>query len=212
MKKIIISEKILSELNIKDKNLSKYIGHGGYQYAFQSDDENKVIKFGRKSNEDKEEKDGQGNYTITKFAKREYNDEEIYQFEEMAKYPKYFPIFYKINKKFVVIEKLNIYEARKNYNEILQIIKSKYPDQNFRNLLYELKEVGKPEKMMQFFFEMYGYILSHQKVITNSKLRYFFYNICNLVIDITKLKLFEIDISSTNFGYDKNDNLKMLDI
>lgn len=211
MKKIIISEKILSELNIKDKNKEKFIGYGGYQYAFQSDDKDKVIKFGRESNEDEDKGDGQGNYTITKFANREYNDDEIYEFQEMSKHPKYFPIFYKINKKFVVVEKLNSEKARQEYLTIAKFLQNNFKINRpiFKELLKEYKAVGNFFKMDEFYQKAHEFFL---KNIDNQNLKSAYYKFTSLVKSIENLRLFEIDISSTNFGYDKNGNLKMLDV
>ena len=207
MKKIIISEKILTELNISPKNKNKYVGHGGYQYAFQSSDPEKVVKFGRNSLSDEEEVLNNKN-TIAKFVKRKYNEDELYQFQEMAKYPKYFPIIHRISKEYVILEKLDNDKAKKEYLSILDILRPKF-SLTFQQLLVEFKSVdGKKEKMMDYFLEAHNWLeknLPHNLVTP-------YYHFMSLVANIEKMRLFEIDINAGNFGYDKHGNLKMLDV
>ncbi len=157
MKKIIISEKILTELNISQKNKNKYIGHGGYQYAFQSSDPEKVVKFGRDINKD-EEKIIDNKLTVGQFVKRKYSDDELYEFQEMAKYPQYFPIIYRISKEYIILEKLDSNKAKSHYLAILKIIKEFDPNMTFRKLLDAFAEVGVSTKLQGNMLATHRYI------------------------------------------------------
>lgn len=214
MKKVIISEKILTELNISDKNKSKYIGHGGYQYAFQSSDPDKVVKFGRNSLSDKEEVFDNKN-VVTNFVKRKYNEDELYQFQEMKKYPQYFPIIYKITPNYILLEKLDNKKAKNQYLAILNIIKKDITYANtitFKDLLHEFREVGDVTKMGEGYLKVHRHIRQYFRDTNDYSLLIPYNGFMNLVKNITDLKLFDIDINAGNFGYDKKGNLKMLDV
>ncbi len=211
MKKIIISEKILTELNISQKNKNKYIGHGAYQYAFQSSDPEKVVKFGRDINKD-EEKIIDNKLTVGQFVKRKYWDDELYEFQEMAKYPQYFPIIYRISKEYIILEKLDSNKAKSHYLAILKIIKEFDPNMTFRKLLDAFAEVGVSTKLQGNMLATHRYIREYFRETNDFSLLTPYNKFIELVVSITYLNLFGLDISPDNFGYDKKGNLKMLDV
>jgi predicted RNA-binding protein len=206
--KVILSEKFLKELELSQKNRDKYIGHGGYQYAFSSSDPDKIIKFGRNHKADKEEEVINNKKIITDYVKRKYNYDELYQFEEMQKHPNLFVKILKISKNYVVTEKLNSLKSKEEYIKILNILRNNF-DISFKDLLFEYKSVdGNVKKMDEYYLNAHNWLL---KNLDQSLLKAY-KKFTKLVEEIEKLRLFEIDISATNFGYDKNGNLKMLDV
>lgn len=205
IKKIRLSETFLNELNLSQKNLNKFIGHGDYQYAFYSSDPKKIIKFGRNhlsdsiKKADKEPKD---------FVKRKYNENELYQFVEMQKYPQYFVKVYKITKEYVVTERLNTSLAKTQFLNINSFLKENY-NISFADMLSEFASVnGRITDMMKIFYEAYNKL---QKKLSSDLIKSC-KQFMKLILNITNLKLFEIDINSGNFGYDDKGILKMLDV
>lgn len=196
MKKIIISEQMLKELNIKPENKDKFIANGDRQYTFKSSDPDKVVKFGRNKNEDSiNDKD---------FVKRIYTTEELYEFKVMAKYPQWFPIIYKIGKDYVYIETLNTTKAKEDWEEIVIYIRNYYIKTGlnpvlFDNILEDFRDNFIDPDYKQLYINLWH----------KSKSRKFI----DLVKNIYNERLFGLtDIHEGQFGYDKNGNLKMLDV
>lgn len=205
IKKIRLSETFLNELNLSQKNLNKFIGHGDYQYAFYSSDPKKIIKFGRNhlsdsiKKADKEPKD---------FVKRKYNENELYQFVEMQKYPQYFVKIYKITKEYVVTERLNTSLAKTQFLNINSFLNENY-NISFADMLSEFASVnGRITDMMESYYDAHNKL---QKKLSPDLIKSY-KQFMELILNITNLKLFELDINSGNFGYDDKGILKMLDV
>lgn len=95
--KVLVSEKILMELNISDKNQSRFMGAGDFQDVY-------ISKFGD---------------TVIKFPKNKfYDDLELEDYSFMKEYPKYFSNIYKVTKNYAVVEKLDSKAAKEDYLEI----------------------------------------------------------------------------------------------
>lgn len=202
--KIIVSKSLFEELNLKSTSKDRFIGHGTYQYAFNHSDPDKVIKKGRNYRTDKIDPQSD---TVIKYEGRDYNEGELWEFEEMQKYPKFFPIIYRIDKKAIVMQKLDGEKAKSQFLQIQFAITARFPGLKFDDFLSQYKEIGKFHKMDDQMSDMYQYLKNK-----NPELMGNFYRFCYLVWNIMELKLFDIDVSQSNFGYDKLGNLKMLDV
>lgn len=185
---------ILKEVSIERK---KREGIGSFHEVYPLKyDSNKVIKIPRKSSD---------------YAKETYRvGGSNAWFNVFKKYPKFFPIVYKITDKYIILEKLDVIRSKKELKLLegeLYLYYSDLIDDGYQitEILYNLVlgEInGDKEKSDEL-----------QLLIKNSKNK----DILNRYIDLlsgivgSKLKRF-IDVNDGNFGYNFKGELKMLDI
>lgn len=177
--KVLVSEKILDEANISDKNKERFLAAGLNQDVYKSNDKNLVYKFSKKS---------------------AYNDIEAEKYEFMQKYPEYFPKIVRLGKKYAVVEKLNSEAAKKDFLDINRIL--------YKNFEISLKYV---------LINLYDNIETDNKIYKKALKRLFpvFEKFTTLIQKISKVKYRDLDfldIHAGNFAYDKDGNLKMIDI
>lgn len=190
--KVIVSEVIYK--NIKDDNQKRFISNGANQGVFDYGD--KVIKFPI--------------IWATGERREYYGNHEIYEFTEMQKHTEYFPKIFKISKKYIVMEKLDAKKAKNDYLELDKVLSDLDSSFDLRYLLDEIMVYdNKPEKLPDYLLKEYK--IFWNKINEKRDLFLFWIKIRELIWNITKLKLFELDISENNFGY-KGTTLKMLDV
>ena len=112
--------------------------------------------------EDVEKYDGDKT-EILKYSKRIYSEKELSEFRTMQQHPNLFPIIYKINEKFVVLEKLNNESAKNNYKALFEIIGEKHRMFTFNAYLIEyLNANGNISAMPEDFIKVYQDILNNK--------------------------------------------------
>ena len=177
--KVLVSERILDEANISDKNKERFLDAGLNQDVYKSKDKELVYKFSKKSG---------------------YNDIEAEKYEFMQKYPQYFSKIVRLGKKYAVVEKLNSEAAKKDFLDI-------------NSLLYDNFEVPLKYVLNNFYENIETDTKPYKKAL--KKLFPVFEKFINLIQNISKVKYRDLDfldIHGGNFAYDKQGNLKMIDI
>lgn len=186
--------KILKEVNIEKK---KREGIGSFHEVYPLKyDPSKVIKIPRVSSD---------------YAKETYKvGGSDAWFNIFKKYPKYFPIIYKITDKYIILEKLDTNRVKRELSLLendLYLYYSDLIDDGYQitEILYDLvfgEMNGNKGKTKQL-----------EDLVNNSRNK----DILNRYVDLLSgivasgLRRF-IDVNDGNFGYDDKGNLKMLDI
>ncbi len=200
---------LLLELDIKNKTS---IGHGAFNYVFPYE------KF-----QDKIIKTSHGNLEFIKNNKHFLNKEpfNIKDVELMAKYPQFCAKVFRIRPNYAIVEKL---DTRKFLDDVLGTTKCLF------NLLiqeprladafkpYINVEVSDPSDIsLSVVIDLsHNYPLFHEKMSKNCG-SVLFNKLYKLIVDVHKSPLagdkdYHLDIHDGNFGYNKNGDIKFLDI
>ncbi len=180
-------------INLHDWALNhKYISKGWYSIVYEYDND-KIIKFAFNKNNGEP---------------RQYTDDELYQFTTMQKYPNLFVKIYEITKDYVICERLSVESFINDYNFLETTTTNKFKYKiAIKNIIGEYGEMdGKIHYMLEESQIILNFMLKQQKTYK------MLVHLLRLVKDIYEKKLFAIDISPSNFGWDKNEKLKMLDV
>jgi len=184
-------KKILKEVSVDKK---ERMGRGSFHDVYPLKyDSSKVIKVPR---------------GVSDYAKDVYRvgDSNAW-FNIFKKYPQYFPEIYKITDKYVIIEKLDTERVERDLSLLEDDLYPYFSDDidngyHITEILYDLISAGNDLKTKQL-----------NLLVEKSKNRDIMKRYIDLLrsIEGEKIRGF-IDVNDGNFGYNKEGNLKMLDI
>ena len=183
MMKVLVSEKILDEVNISDKNKERFLDAGTSQNVYASKIGNTVIKFPKYNS---------------------YDESELEEYSFMMNHPKYFPKIYKLTKNYAMVEKLDTTVAKKEFTELSSSIYTIF-NETFMTILrkiYQNSKSGLKNDLTKYKKELQEEYPTFERFVV-------------LIENIAKLKdnhFSVLDAHAGNFAYDKDGNLKMIDI
>jgi len=140
--------------------------------------------------------------TITKTFNDKYELENTIKY--FPKYPNLFPKIFKVDENEIEMERLETKKAEKEFNMVnrwfKRNLKISFGSYLMRDYTFELIHPNKPYPILPEDFpkEYIDIVNKYQKLI-------------NSIMKIVG-NHFLLDVHSLNFGYDKDDNLKMFDI
>ena len=149
-----------------------------------------------------------GKDKVIKFAKNRYYREAFLEsIKFMKKYPKYFVKIFGVTETYVIQEKADVKKVKTMLEELFEIFKkSENSDDDSFASFWEIIE----------FDEEYSYPDFTKEVKKNVTLFNFLREIQNFINEVKYIfaedNYIDIDITDNNIGYDKNGNLKFVDI
>ena len=184
------------EMDIKKKD---FLGKGSFHKVYPLKyDSNKVIKV-----------------PTTEYSKSEFDVSGSGSwFNIFMKYPKYFPIIYKVTNNYIILEKMYISKVKEDLVIMEDELVMLFPEIADK---IEMDGYGVTEVLYEYIQKsVNGDKISDDKLkeikrlVKNKKI---FNKYIDLMVSIAKLRLRTfIDVNDDNFGYNNNGVLKMLDI
>lgn len=152
-----------------------------------------------------------GRKIVKKIAKKdEYNGLQLKVFKLMQQHPEVFAWTKIINKRLVIQEKLDAVRARNDYLSLFEKMRLHHLNSNFRYILEMIiiKGIEKYEEDIKFIKKLLD---DEEDILILNKLVSLTEKVHEIYRENHFLKNYMPDFHAGNIGYDKNNDLKILD-